>query len=160
MCSTYPGIKLELALQRKEDKIENLSSSAGVVRTTSKQVISSRRRREENNCELYKNEIRTFKTTVFFSSNMKICCLRRRAYLSSALLPPQGFGPDGQNPRRLPRGARVLGRKISQYQKKSRFFKNRARKVLPKSSQGIAETSLGVEETLEGVWERSLCAKF
>ena len=33
----------------------------------------------------------------------------------------------------------MLGRKISQYQKKSRFFKNRARKVLPKSSQGIAE---------------------
>ena len=28
-----------------------------------------------------------------------------------------------------------------------------ARKVLPKSNQGIAETSLGVEETLEGVWE-------
>jgi len=66
-------------------------------------------------------------------------------------LPPQGFGP-----RRHPRGPRVLGRKISQYQKKSRFFKNRARKVLPKSSQVIAETSLGVEETLEGVWERSL----
>ena len=83
MCSTYPGIKLELALQRKEDKIENLSSSAGVVRTTSKQVISSPRRREENNCELHKNEIRTCKTTgFFFFSNMKICCLRRRAYLS------------------------------------------------------------------------------
>ena len=56
-----------------------------------------------------------------------------------ALLPPQGFGPDGQNPRRHPRGPRESGRKISQYQKKSRFFKNRARKVLPKSSQGIAE---------------------
>ena len=27
-------------------------------------------------------------------------------------------------------------------------------------SQGIAETSLGVEETLEGVWERSLCMRF
>ena len=76
------------------------------------------------------------------------------------LLPPQGFGPDGQNPRRHPRGPCVLGRKISQYQKKSRFFKNRARKVLPKSSQGIAETSLGVEETLEGVWERSLGTRF
>ena len=63
-------------------------------------------------------------------------------------LPPQAFGPDGQNPRRHPRGPRVLGRKISQYQKKFRFFKNRARKVLPKSSQGIAKTSLGVEETL------------
>ena len=70
------------------------------------------------------------------------------------LLPPQGFGPDGQNPRRHPRGPRVLGRKISQYQKKSRFFKNRVRKVLPQSSQGIAETSLGVKETLEGVFAR------
>ena len=39
-------------------------------------------------------------------------------------------------------------------------IKNRARKVLPKSSQGIAETSLVVEETLEGVWERSLCTRF
>ena len=51
----------------------------------------------------------------------------------------------------------ILEKKISQYQKKSRFFKNRARKVLPKSSQGIAETSLGVEETLEsgsGVFAR------
>ena len=76
------------------------------------------------------------------------------------LLPPQGFGPDGQNPRRHPRGPRVLGRKILQYQRKSRFFKNRASKVLPKSSQGIAETSLGVDETLEGVWERSLCTRF
>ena len=47
------------------------------------------------------------------------------------LLPPKG--------RWHPRGPRVLGRKISQYQKKSRFFKNRARKVLPKSSEGIAE---------------------
>ena len=76
------------------------------------------------------------------------------------VIAPQGFGPDGQYPRRHPRGPRVLGRKISQYQKKSRFFKNRARKVLPKGSQGIAKTSLGVEETLEGVWERSLCTRF
>ena len=54
-------------------------------------------------------------------------------------LPPQGLGPDGQNSRRQPRGPRVLGRKIWQLQKKSRFFKNRARKVLPKSTQAIAE---------------------
>ena len=37
----------------------------------------------------------------------------------------------------------VLGTKISLQQKKSGFFKNRARKGLPKSTQGIAETSLG-----------------
>ena len=66
-------------------------------------------------------------------------------YLSRKSLPPQGFGPDGQNPRRHPRGPRVLGTKISPWQKKSRFFKNRARKGLPKSTQGIAETSLGLE---------------
>ena len=76
------------------------------------------------------------------------------------LLPPQGFGPDGQNPRRHPRGSRVLGGKFHSTRKKSRFFKNRARKGLPKSSQGIAETSLGVEETLEGVWGRNLCTRF
>ena len=35
--------------------------------------------------------------------------------------------------------------------KKFRFFKNRARKVLPKSSQGIAETSL---ESGSGVFAR------
>ena len=48
------------------------------------------------------------------------------------LLPPQGFGPDGQNPRRHPRGPRVLGRKISQYEKKISIFQERG-------SQGIAE---------------------
>ena len=34
-------------------------------------------------------------------------------YYFLILLPPQGFGPDGQNPSRHPRGPRVLGRKIS-----------------------------------------------
>ena len=43
MCSKYPGIKLESALQRYEDKIENLSS---------KQVISGRRK-HENGYEIY-----------------------------------------------------------------------------------------------------------
>ena len=38
-----------------------------------------------------------------------------------------------------------LGTKITPWQKKSRFFKNRARKGLPKSTQGVAKTSLGVE---------------
>ena len=42
------------------------------------------------------------------------------------LLPPQGFGPDGQNPRRHPRGPRVLGRKMSPKQKKGKnVLKNR-----------------------------------
>ena len=67
------------------------------------------------------------------------------------LLPPQGFGPDGQNPRRHPRGPRVLGRKISQYQKKSRFFKNRARKVLPKLRWGSKKHS---KESGSGVFAR------
>ena len=48
-----PGIKLESALQRKENKNENLSSSAQVVHTNAKHVISSRRRKVENGCEMY-----------------------------------------------------------------------------------------------------------
>ena len=50
-----PGIKLKSALQRKEDKIENLWSSAHVVRTTAKQVISLRRQKDYEICEIYKN---------------------------------------------------------------------------------------------------------
>ena len=66
MCSNYPGIKLEPALQRW-DKIEHLSSYADVVHSTAKQVIS-RRRKNENVCEMPKNEkctCRACKTTVF-----------------------------------------------------------------------------------------------
>ena len=51
-------------------------------------------------------------------------------------LPLQGFGPHGQNPRRHPKGPRVLGTKISPLEKKSRFFKNRARIGLPKLRWG------------------------
>ena len=39
MCSYYPGIKLEPALQRLGHEIEHLSSYAHVVRITAKQVI-------------------------------------------------------------------------------------------------------------------------
>ena len=58
----------------------------------------------------------------------------KQSQVSQDLLPPQGFGPDGQNPRTHSRGPRLLGTKISLQQKKSRFFKNRARKGLPKST--------------------------
>ena len=71
--------------------------------------------------------------------------------LLSRLIAPQGFGPDSQNPRRHPRGPRVLGRKISQDQKKSRFFKNRARKVLPKLRWGSKKHS---KESGSGVFAR------
>ena len=64
--------------------------------------------------------------------------------------PARFFDPDGQNPRRHPRGPRVLGRKISQNQKNGRFFKNRAHKVLPKSSQGIAEKFAGDSRNFVG----------
>ena len=47
------------------------------------------------------------------------------------LLPPQGFGPDGQNPRRHPRGSRVLGGKFHSTRKISIFQEQ--------GSQGIAE---------------------
>ena len=52
MCSNYRSIKLEPALQRQEDKIEQLSSYAHVVRTAAKQFIS-RRGKDENVCEMY-----------------------------------------------------------------------------------------------------------
>ena len=45
------GIKSELALLTKEDKMKNLSASAHVIYTTAKHVISSRRRKGENDCE-------------------------------------------------------------------------------------------------------------
>ena len=45
MCSTYPGIKLEPALQLQEYKIEHLSSYTHVVRT--KRVISRCRKNKD-----------------------------------------------------------------------------------------------------------------
>ena len=66
MCSNYPRIQLEPALQRS-GKIQHLSSYAHVVHTTAKQVIS-RRGKNENVCEMYKNEkctCKACKTTVF-----------------------------------------------------------------------------------------------
>ena len=67
MCSNYPGIKLEPALQRWEDKIEHLSSYTNVVDTTAKQVISSLRK-NENVFKMSKDEKCTCeacKNTVF-----------------------------------------------------------------------------------------------
>ena len=75
----------------------------------------------------------------------------KQSQVSQDLLPPPSVGPDGQNPRRHSRGPPVLGTKVALQQKKSRFFKNRARRELPKSTQRVAESSLGVEETFEGV---------
>ena len=70
---------------------------------------------------------------------------------SPKLLPPQGFGPDGQNLRRHPRCPCVLGRKVSPEQKKSLFFKNRARKVMPKLRWGSKKHS---KESGRGVFAR------
>ena len=67
MCSNYPGIKLEPALGKYEDKIEQLSSYAHVVHTTAKQVIS-RRRKNENVFKMSKDEkctCKACKNTVF-----------------------------------------------------------------------------------------------
>ena len=91
------------------------------------------------------DEFRCIRLILLWTESAKIWNTRqykRRLYISLlSLLPPAA----GQNPRRHPRGPRVLGTKITPWQKKYRFFKNRARKGLPKSTQGIAETSLGVE---------------
>ena len=45
MCFKYPGVKLESALPRLEDDIENLWSSARTAHTTTKQVIPRGRRK-------------------------------------------------------------------------------------------------------------------
>ena len=95
MCSNYPGIKLEPALETKEDKIEHLSSYAHVVYTTAKQVIS-RRRKNENvyKCQKMKNA-RAKRAKILFSivryANLwGPCCRRRRGYLSSLKLKQSG----------------------------------------------------------------------
>ena len=67
MCSNYPGIKLEPALLRYQDKIEHMSSYAHVVQTTAKQIIS-RRRKNENVFKVSKEEkctCKACKNTVF-----------------------------------------------------------------------------------------------
>ena len=66
---------MESALQRKEEKIENLWSSAHVVHTRGKQVISCRRK-DENGCEMYKNEkmhVQSLLNYCFSLLNMEIC---------------------------------------------------------------------------------------
>ena len=67
MCSNYPEIKLEPALQREDGKIKHLSSYAHVVHTTAKQKIS-RRRKNENVYEKKKNKECTCKAckTIIF----------------------------------------------------------------------------------------------
>ena len=72
MCSNFPGIKLDPALQRLEDKIEHLSSCANVVLTTAKQVISSRRK-NENVCGMSKNENCTCKACESIVFHCQIC---------------------------------------------------------------------------------------
>ena len=61
------------------------------------------------------------------------------------LLPQQGFVPDGQNPRRHPTSPRVYREENFAVAGKISIFENTARKGLPKSTQRIAESSLGVE---------------
>ena len=56
MCSKYHGIKLESALERYGDKIENLSSTAHVVYETAKEIISGRRE-DMNGYEMYKKKL-------------------------------------------------------------------------------------------------------
>ena len=71
MCSNYPGIKLEPAIQRKEDKIEYFSSCAHVVHITG----DSRRGKNENVCQMFKNEklhVHSAQSCYFSLSNMQI----------------------------------------------------------------------------------------
>ena len=74
MCSKYPDIKLEPALQKLDDKTD-LSSYGHVVHTTAKQLIS-RRGKNEKIYELCKNEKCTWKAckiVVFFTVKYAIC---------------------------------------------------------------------------------------
>ena len=75
MCSNYPGIKLEPALQRLEDEIEHLSAYAHVVLTTEKQVISRRRieRERPQNVQKWKMHVQSVHIYCFSLSNMQIC---------------------------------------------------------------------------------------
>ena len=70
MCSNYPGIKLEPALQRQEDKIEHLSSYAHVVHTTAKQVVS---RREKNENVFKISKLQSVQKYCFSLLNVQIC---------------------------------------------------------------------------------------
>ena len=74
MCSNCPGIKLEPALLRQEDKIEHLSSYGHVVHATAKQVIS-RSRKNENVCEMSKMKTARAKRAklLFFIVKYAIC---------------------------------------------------------------------------------------
>ena len=76
----------------------------------------------------------------------------------SKFIAPAGFWPRRPKPEEASWRSPHL--KEENFTIPEKISKNRARKVLPKSSQGIAETSLGVKETLEGVWEWSLCMRF
>ena len=72
MCSNFPGIKLEPALQKQADKIKHLSSHAYVVHTTAKPVFS-RRRKNENVCKMSKNEKCTCKACKTIVFHCQIC---------------------------------------------------------------------------------------
>ena len=72
MCSNYPGIKLEPALQRWANKIEHLSSYAHIVHTIAKQVIS-RRRKNENFFKMSKDENCTCKACKNTVIRCQIC---------------------------------------------------------------------------------------
>ena len=85
MCSNYPGIKLEPALGRLEDKIEHLSSYAYVVHTTAKQVIS-RRRKNENVSKMSKAEKCTCKACKNTGFHCQICKFVRFLLPSSSWL--------------------------------------------------------------------------
>ena len=61
--------------------------------------------------------------TGIICKSKQIITFSRSALFSIYLfIAPQGFGPDGQNPRIHPRGPRVLGTKISSWQKKNLDF--------------------------------------
>jgi len=89
MSCNYPGIKLEPALQKYDDKTEHLSSYAHVVHTTAKQVHVVERTRTSSKCQKMKPaRAKRAKIMVFivkYANLWGFCCSRRRGCLSSPI---------------------------------------------------------------------------
>ena len=67
----------------------------------------------------------------------------KQSQVSQDLLPPQGFGPDGQNPRRHSRGPPVLGRKLYYSRKNLDFSRTGLVKDCRIVSKGLPKLCCG-----------------
>ena len=84
MCSNYPGIKLEPALQRYEDIIEHLSSCAHIVHTN---ALTDRFTWWKELERLPKMHVQSVQKYCFSLSNMQICHVLVAVVVVVALTP-------------------------------------------------------------------------